>query len=216
VFCLFDLLTLLFSIYLATSPVKSVFKPSIWLVLLAFATLAACNRTPKAIDPASATAAKQQFDILRDSVDTRWSRMITSDDAKITATSQMLNELERSPGTNKQQLQQLAEVNNRLKTLRYQQFTMQSNHIDRYDTVQDSLLSVLRTVVSASSAPSSTVMNTLDTIGQYDGQVAGYRVQYDQAAKRFNNYLQLHQAQLQSLGGKYKQLAPLPLFELPQ
>jgi hypothetical protein len=197
--------------------VKPVFKHSSWLVvLLAFATLVACNRTPKAFDPASAAAAKEQLDVLRDTVDTRWTQMIASDDAKITATSQILNELERSPGADKQQLQQLAAVNNRFKKLRYQQLSMQSADIDRYDAAQDSLLGVLRTVVTTNAGASATVQNTFDTIGQYDGQVAGYRVQYDRAAKQFNNYLQLHQTELQTLGGKYKQLAPLPLFEIPQ
>ena len=182
------------------------------------AALVACNRTPKAFDPASATAAKQQLDVLRDSVDTRWAQMIASDDAKITAINQMLNELERWPAADKQQLQLLTQANNRFKNLRYQQLTMQSPQIDRYDTAQDSLLSVLRAMTSRPDgpAPSTTVLNTLGTIGDYDGQVVGYRVKYDQAAKKFNNYIQLHQAELQSLGGKYKQLTPLPLFELPE
>ena len=196
---------------------KFLFEQPTWLALvLSIVLLAACNRTPKAIDPASATAAKQQLDVLRDSVDVRWTEMIASDNAKITATAQLLNELERSPTANKQQLQQLARVNGRLKALRYQQLTMQSSQIDRYDMAQDSILHVLRGLATENAASNTTVMNTLGTIGEYDGQVAGYRVQYDRAAKQFNNYLQLHQADLQSLSGKYKQLAPLPLFELPQ
>ncbi|WP_331143924.1 hypothetical protein [Hymenobacter sp.] len=197
---------------------KPVLKQPTWLVLLLVAALAACNRTPKALDPASATAAKQQLEVLRDSVDARWTEMTASDDAKITATNQMLNELERWPAADKAQLKQLTQANNRLKGLRYQQLSMQSTQIDRYDTAQDSLLSVLRAMTSRPDgpAPSTTVLNTLDTIGQYDGEVVGYRVKYDQAAKRFNNYIQLHQAELQSLGGKYKQLTPLPLFELPE
>lgn len=191
-------------------------KPAFWL--LALALLAACNRTPKPIDPASATAAKEQLDVLRDSVDLRWTQMMASDDAKIVATGQMLSELERYPAADKQQLANLARVNGRLKTLRYQQLTMQSTQIDRYDTAQDSLLGVLRRIVSnpAGPAPSTTVQNTFDTIGQHDGQVVGYRVQYDRAAKQFNNYLQLHQTELQSLGGKYAQLKPLPLFTLQE
>ncbi|MBC8082645.1 MAG: hypothetical protein H7Z21_05480 [Hymenobacter sp.] len=194
------------------------FQRPIWRALLLVAALAACNRTPKAFDPTSATAAKQQLTVLRDSVDVRWTQMIASDDAKITATSQMLSELELAPAADKQQLQQLSRANDRLKTLRYQQSTMQSAYIDRYDAAQDSLLGVLRGLVSRPDGPtpSPTVLNTLDTIGQYDGQVVGFRVQYDRAAKQFNNYLQLHRAELQSLGGKYRQLAPLPLFELPE
>lgn len=191
-------------------------KHTLWLALLV--AFAACNRTPKPIDPASATAYKAQLDVLRDSVDARWTQMIASDDAKIVATSQIINELERAPAANQQQLRQLSQANRRLKTLRYRQLTMQSTQIDRYDTAQDSLLSALRTLVTApgAAAPSSTVQNTFDTIGQYDGQVVGFRVQYDRAAKQFNNYLKLHQSQLQTLGGKYSQLSPLPLFELQE
>jgi hypothetical protein len=199
--------------------VKKTFQPRLVRALCLFlfvAAFAACNRTPKPIDPTSAKAAKEQLDVLRDSVDARWTQMMASDDAKIVATSQMLNELERWPAADKQQLRQLATANNRLKQLRYEQLNMESAHIDQYDQAQDSLLSALRTLVSRPGVepPSTTVQNTLDTIGQYDGQVVGFRVSYDRAAKQFNNYLQLHQAELQSLGGKYSRLTPLPLFEL--
>ena len=193
-------------------------KNTFWLALLLAAILTACNRTPKPLDPASATAARAQLDVLRDSIDTRWTQMMASDDAKIVATAQILSELERYPTADKQQLQQLSRANSRLKARRYQQLTMQSTQIDQYDMAQDSLLTSLRGILTATgpAAPSSTVQNTFDTIGQYDGLVVGYRVQYDRAAKQFNNYLQLHQSELQSLGGKYRQLAPLPLFELQE
>ena len=183
-------------------------KNTVWLALL-LAAFTACNRTPKAIDPASASAAKAQLSVLRDSVDVRWTQMMASDDAKIVAQAQILNELERSPGVNQPQLQLLNRANSRLQTLRYQQATMQSTQIDRYDSAQDSLLMALRGLVAVPGAASTTVQNTLETIGEYDGQVVGYRVKYDRAAKQFNNYLQLHESQLQS-----KDLAPLPLFEL--
>lgn len=183
-------------------------KNTVWLALL-LAAFTACNRTPKAIDPASAAAATAQLTVLRDSVDARWTQMMTSDDAKIVAQAQILNELERSPAANQQQLQQLNRANNRLKALRYQQTTMQSTQIDRYDSAQDSLLLALRGLVAAPGVASSTVQNTLETIGEYDGQVVGYRVKYDRAAKQFNNYLQLHQTQLPT-----EAQTPLPLFEL--
>jgi hypothetical protein len=188
-------------------------KNTVWLALL-LAAFTACNRTPKAVDPASASAAKAQLSVLRDSVDIRWTQMMASDDAKLVATAQILNELERSPGANQTQLQLLNRANTRLKALRYQQLTMQSAQIDRYDSAQDSLLTALRSLATAPGA-STTVQNTLETIGQYDGQVVGYRVQYDRAAKQFNNYLKLHESQLQ---GKMADgtLAPLPLFELQE
>jgi hypothetical protein len=186
-------------------------KNTVWLALL-LAAFTACNRTPKAVDPASASAAKAQLSVLRDSVDVRWTQMMASDDAKLVATAQILNELERSPGANQPQLQLLNRANTRLKALRYQQLTMQSAQIDRYDSAQDSLLTALRGLATAPGA-STTVQNTLETIGQYDGQVVGYRVQYDRAAKQFNNYLKLHESQLRGQTAN-STLAPLPLFEL--
>ena len=44
--------------------------------------------------------------------------------------------------------------------------------------------------------------------------MVGYRAHYDAAAKAYNNYLQVHQAELAKMGSKYNTLRPLPLFEL--
>ena len=40
------------------------------------------------------------------------------------------------------------------------------------------------------------------------------RIKYDRAAHQYNDYLKLHQGELQSLGGKYGELKPLPVFEI--
>jgi hypothetical protein len=44
--------------------------------------------------------------------------------------------------------------------------------------------------------------------------VVSYRAHYDAAAKAYNNYLRLHQAELAQMGDQYARLRPLPLFEL--
>ncbi|MBC6989374.1 hypothetical protein [Hymenobacter sp. BT491] len=187
-------------------------------LLLLLAGLDACNRTPKAVDPASPQAAKVQLDVLRDTVDARWAEMIASDDAKVTATKQVLRELELQPGTDRAQLQQLAHANDRLKRIRYDQQSMAaSDKIDAYDSAQDSLLHVLYTVALPNNGqPTEGVKTLTQEIQDTDNQVVGFRVRYDQAAKQFNNYLQLHQEEISSLGGKYSKLQPLPLFELKQ
>ncbi|QDA61406.1 hypothetical protein [Hymenobacter jejuensis] len=187
-------------------------------LLLLLAGLDACNRTPKAVDPASPQAAKVQLDVLRDTVDARWAEMIASDDAKVTATKQVLRELESQPGTDRAQLQQLAHANDRLKRIRYDQQSMAaSDKIDAYDSAQDSLLHVLYTVALPNNGqPTEGVKTLTQEIQDTDNQVVGFRVRYDQAAKQFNNYLQLHQEEISSLGGKYSKLQPLPLFELKQ
>ena len=86
--------------------------------------------------------------------------------------------------------------------------------IDQYDTAQDSLLHALYPVAAPNgSAPTAHARDFVKGIQQLDAGVVAFRVQYDRAARQYNTYLQLHQAEVQSLGGKYAELKPLPLFE---
>ena len=64
-------------------------------------------------------------------------------------------------------------------------------------------------------------VKTSDAIAIFKAPVAGLMggayadlKKYDDAAKRYNNYLTLHKDELQSLGGKYAELKPLPLFTI--
>jgi hypothetical protein len=52
----------------------------------------------------------------------------------------------------------------------------------------------------------------VEGLQQLDAGVVGFRVQYDRAARQYNDYLKLHQPEVESLGGKYASLQPLPLF----
>lgn len=171
-----------------------------------------------AVNPASAAAVRAQLDDLRDSVDVSWRRMIDSDDRKVGTTRLLLRELAQQRGLDAAAVQALARANDRLKGLRYDQATMaESARIDQYDAAQDSLLKALYPVAApGGNAPTEQVRDFVEGIQQADAAVVGYRVAYDRAAKQFNNYLKLHQAEVQSLGGQYQNLRPLPLFELQQ
>lgn len=186
-------------------------------LLLALACLViSCNRTPKPIDPASAQAVKVQLDILQDTVEARWSEMLASDDSKLRSTRQLLRELTSQPGADRTQLAQLQYANDRLTRRRYTQQTMaESARIDAYDAAQDSLLRVVYAVaLPADREPAAPIRTLTDQIQTADAELVGFRIRYDQAASRFNNYLQVHAAELEQLGSKYQQLKPLPLFTL--
>jgi len=196
-------------------------KALLFGLLIITASAASCKRDGSksaSLNPASAKAVKAQLDILRDSVDKKWQVMTDNDDRKIGVTRLLLQELQKVPGSNASQLQGLTKANDRLKVIRYDQRSMASSElIDRYDAAQDSLLHALYPVAAPDgAAPTESARNFVEGIQQLDAGVVGYRVQYDRAAKTYNNYLQLHQAELQSLGGKYAELQPLPLFELSQ
>ncbi|WP_310395206.1 hypothetical protein [Hymenobacter sp.] len=178
---------------------------------------ASCKRDGSktaARNPASVAAVKTQFDVLRDSVDLKWRGMMESDDQKIGVTRLLLRELKDQPGTDAAQVQALERANARLKARRYTQQTMATSAlIDQYDAAQDSLLRVLYPAAApGGNAPSENARNFVEGLQQLDAGVVGFRVQYDRAARQHNDYLKLHQAELQSLGGKYATLKPLPLF----
>ncbi|WP_426492494.1 hypothetical protein [Hymenobacter sp. 102] len=184
-------------------------------MLLAALLAAGCNRTPKPLDPASAQAVKVQLDILQDSVDARWNEMQASDDAKQRTTRQLLRELTAQPAANRPQLARLQYANDRLPRLRYSRQTMaESARIDAYDAAQDSLLRVVYALVPTQTESGSVVAQLTAQIQTADTDLVSYRVRYDEAATRFNNYLQVHASELQQLGGRYAKLTPLPLFTL--
>lgn len=194
-------------------------KTAIAVLLITAGCAASCKRDGSktaALNPAAATAVKAQFDVLRDSVDLKWRKMTESDDQKIGIVKLLLRELKVQPGQDPAQLQGLERANSRLKPLRYTQETMGTSAlIDKYDTAQDSLLHALYPVAAPNgNAPTEDARNFVEGIQQLDAGVVAFRVQYDRAAHQYNDYLKLHQAELQSLGGKYANLKPLPLFEL--
>jgi hypothetical protein len=190
------------------------------LALLIFSGCAAsCKRDgtqTAAFDPASAAAAKAQFDVLRDSVDVKWRNMTESDDQKIGITRLLLRELKGRPGIDATQLQALDRANTRLKTRRYTQQTMASSDlIDQYDMAQDSLLKAVYPVAAPNgNAPTENARNFVEGIQQLDASVVAFRVQYDRAVHQYNEYLKLHRAELESLGGKYATLQPLSFFTI--
>lgn len=201
------------------APLSSSLKTASLGLILLLGMAASCKRDGAktvAVSPASAAAAKAQLAILQDSVDLKWRNMVESDDQKLAITRLLLRELHGQPGRAEAQLKALEQANARLKTRRYNQATMSSSAlIDQYDTAQDSLLNALYPVAAPQGgAPTENARNFVEGIQQLDAGVVGFRVQYDDAAKRYNNYLQLHEAELQSLGGKYAELKPLPLFTI--
>ena len=204
---------------MAASPFSTSLKSAGLSLVLLLGMAASCKRDgtkTAAVSPAAAAAAKAQLAILQDSVNQKWRNMMESDDQKLAITRLLLRELHGQPGRAETQLKGLEQANARLKTRRYNQATMgNSALIDQYDTAQDSLLNALYPVAAPNGgAPNENARNFVEGIQQLDAGVVGFRVQYDDAAKRYNNYLQLHQAELQSLGGKDGELKPLPLFTI--
>lgn len=176
------------------------------------------NATEAAVvaNPASPTEVRAQFDILRDSADANWQRMMTSDDRKLADMRGLVQDLKQQRGLDAAQLRTLNQATTRLKAQRYDRQSMASSAlIDGYDAAQDSVLHTLMPLAAPDgNAPTTRVRDYVEHIQLADAGVVGYRAHYDAAAKAYNAYLQLHQAELAKMGSKYDSLRPLPLFEL--
>ena len=160
-----------------------------------------------------AAAVRTQLAVLRDSVDLNWRRMTESDDQKIGLTRLLLRELRGQSGVDAARLPGLERANARLPARRYTRQSMANSAlIDQYDAAQDSLLHVLYPLAAPNgAAPTENTRNFVEGLQQLDAGVVGFRVQYDRAAQQYNDYLRLHQAELQAPGGPPVP-APLPLF----
>jgi septal ring factor EnvC (AmiA/AmiB activator) len=200
-------------------------KAVLFASLLVLAVLPMCKpdatnhtATTTAESPASPAAVRAQFDILRDSADVHWTRMMASDDKKLADLRELLQDLSKYPDANQAQLAGLRAARAHLPQQRYTRQTMASSPlIDRYDTAQDSVLKIVLPIAAPDgNAPSERVRDYVEAIQLADANVVGYRAHYDAAAKAYNNYLQVHRDELNKLGGKYANLQPLPLFELGQ
>ncbi len=199
-------------------------KAVLFASLLTLAVLPMCkpdatkNTAATAESPASPAAVRAQFDILRDSADVNWQRMMTSDDQKLADLRELLQDLSKYPGANQAQLASLRQARARIQTQRYDRQTMASSAlIDRYDAVQDSVLKIVLPLAAPDgNAPSARVRDYVEAIQLADANVVGYRAHYDKAAKAYNAYLKLHREELDKTGGKPAETQPLPLFELSQ
>ncbi|RYY18171.1 MAG: hypothetical protein EOO36_08760 [Cytophagaceae bacterium] len=173
---------------------------------------------PAVTNPASPTEVRAQFDILRDSADVNWQRMMGSDDQKLTDVRALLQDLKQQPRLDATQVRALSEQAAGLKPQRYDRQSMASSElIDHYDAAQDSVLKpLLRLAAPEGNAPTAQIRDYVENIMRADANIVSYRAHYDAAAKAYNAYLRLHQAELAKLSSNYRQLRPLPLFELSQ
>jgi hypothetical protein len=169
--------------------------------------------------PASPTAVRAQFDVLRDSVRVSWAQLNNLTDHKLTATDQLLAELKASGKvSNPARLATLSERAAALRQLRFDQQTLADNdRLTTYDTTQDSLFSPLaRLAAPGGQAPTEKIRDLVEAIQLDDAGEVGQRIRYDRFVKGYNNYLQLHQQTIEGLSGQYAGLQPLPLFELKE
>ncbi len=138
--------------------------------------------------------------------------MTASDDEKIFFQKRLLDEISYVPSADVLLIKRLQAANDKLKTRRYAQVTMVSDSIDAYDRAQEAVLLPLRELASKHADPVKRhiIGELSESIQLNDDRVVRFRGSYDQAARAYNTWLQLHQKQVPAAANA----KPLPLFSL--
>lgn len=160
----------------------------------------------------------ERVDQMLTSASEAWTAMMQSDNQKIEDVNRLLLEISYTENHDETELQVLKARTSELLQLRYEQYEMTSEAIDKYDHATTALIhSVFQFAENVPELEKNALSRELkDDIIKADSEVILYRIRYDSEAREFNNYLNEHTGILKKLGEPYASLKPLPLFELPQ
>lgn len=161
---------------------------------------------------------KTEATVLSDSLNHCWKIMIESDNAKMADIKRLLDEVSYTQSHNTAELERLRNKQQALINKRYHRETMTSAQIDAYDMATDSLLRETFALVNETPEMEthSITSDLIEEIQKEDNNVIIFRVQHDQWAKKYNEFIDKNSARLQKMGSPYKDYKKQPLFELPQ
>lgn len=190
---------------------SSKFTP-LWLVVAAFAALAAgCSKQPRQSSEKQ-DAAALAVGVRHASADSVWAAMLSSNDRKIATTTYFLNLVRYTNITDTAAIQRVRMMNDSLKALRYDQTNLR-NLVDAFDAAENRVLQGVGEVYNA-NPELQRMMNAaqaLEEIKAADDSVLIFRYLYDKAADEYNAALK---ANAKALKEAEQPMEPLPLFRL--
>lgn len=201
---------------------KNIFLSRLIIGAFAFLLLACETGQQNNEKPAEKTSAEikketlsREFTSIHTQVDTSWHNMIEDDNQKLADMSRLLDEVSYTGEYDQDLYRSLKEQVQKLREQRYTQTTMSnSNEIDLYDEASRRLM--LEVITFAQQNPQyeryPLMEELIYDIRQRNEQVLFYRMDYDDAAKAYNRFLEQHPDFVQSLDTARTE--PLPLFQL--
>lgn len=198
-------------------------KKYLRIVLVAFPLtfillISSCEKKAKkeAITEEEADSLRNTFIVIQDSLSAAWERMIEDDNQKIADAKRLLEEVSYTNEYNIVQFDTLQQNLSQLLKMRYSSTSMgEPSAIDDYDSASNKVINTIITL--ASEHPDYArypLMKTLiKDIQAANGRVLRQRVNYDYAAKLYNQFLEENEGVLEDVDSLHE-LQKKPLFEL--
>lgn len=159
---------------------------------------------------------KLAFEEIQMSIDTTWDNMVEDDNQKIADAKRLLEEISYTNIYNPVQFDSLKLNLVELQKMRYDNISMENSElIDIYDSASNKIMNDIITL--ASNHPDYQrypLMKVLiKDIQEANGRVLKHRINYDFAAKRYNQFIEENKEQLQNADST-EEIQKKPLFEL--
>lgn len=159
---------------------------------------------------------KLAFEEIQMSIDTTWDNMVEDDNQKIADAKRLLEEISYTNIYNPVQFDSLKLNLVELQKMRYDNISMENSElIDIYDSASNKIMNDIITL--ASNHPDYQrypLMKVLiKDIQEANGRVLKHRINYDFAAKRYNQFIEENKEQLQKADST-EEIQKKPLFEL--
>ena len=179
------------------------------VVLFAFSCERTNNGTSKDEKETKADVVKKEMDIIQDSVNTAWTKMIADDDQKFKDIKRLLDEISYTDKYNVVMHDSLVKKIDYVKSKRFDE-TIDLNAMDAYDAITDQfILEVLKfkekTPGIEQHPLADELVNDINHANSPE-HVVQLRKNYDNWAKRYNAYLKNNRKQLEKLGEPYASL----------
>ena len=157
-----------------------------------------------------------RYTALQDSVNHNWAIMIADDDEKLQFMKRLLLEVSYTNNFDKAKFQELNDLVDKLKEMRYDQESMTNSLlIDAYDSatfdLSDQIIVYARTHPRYDDFP--LMAELIDDINAKNNYILMHRVHYDSWVKELNSYKKNNSQKLLD-GSDELQLEAMPLFEL--
>ena len=188
------------------------------LPFLLMLAVISCNKKASTLSSDALDSLKLTYKQINGELDFSWTEMIMDDDGKLENMRRILQEISYSGNYDRIKHDSLGKAVEALAALRYDRETMaDSDLITRYDDqTTQTMGSLMEYTTALPQFPQYPLMGQLlQEIYEADDRVLQYRIQYDRAAKSYNQFIGDNEPYLDQVTGQID-LQPKPLFELQE